>query len=78
VAGKVKMANARRGLEVELGGQVAPARRPREGMRQPTTNGGDGGMVSVRAGSDATNFGDSIIRGGCQSISWNGVLWRSI
>jgi hypothetical protein len=43
VAGKVKMANARRGLEVELGGQVAPARRPREGMRQPNTNRGDGG-----------------------------------
>jgi hypothetical protein len=43
VARKVRMANAKRGFEVELGGQVAPARRPREGMRQPNTNRGDGG-----------------------------------
>jgi hypothetical protein len=32
---------------VELGGQVALARRLGEGMRQPNTNGGDGGARQV-------------------------------
>jgi hypothetical protein len=47
VAGKVRMANVRRGFEVELGSQVAPARKHGEGMRQPNTNGGDGGARQV-------------------------------
>ena len=47
MARKVRMANARRGFEVELGGQVAPSRRHGEGMRQPNTNRGDGGAWQV-------------------------------
>jgi hypothetical protein len=42
------MANARKGFEVGLGGQAAPARRTEKGMWQLNTNGGDGGVRQVQ------------------------------
>ena len=47
MAGKVRMANVRRGFEVRLGGQAAMARRTEEGMWGLNTNRGDGGVWQV-------------------------------
>jgi hypothetical protein len=80
------MSNTRVGFEMRTEGQAVFMTRVEGGHIHPERRevyvriGSEregGRATSVGARSDSTDFGDSVTRGGRQSISGDGILWGS-